>query len=187
MNTKMLGEELRETLVEDLEKCEYLSLGNTIAAAYLKGKVIDLLAEVYHHDIRVRAYLTRGILETLVRNISIPRDPETKRYSRQTIIGILALKESQVSVKKVLDEIEDLFADYERAMQQAYTQLKPKFQIKLDETRKALEQQLGAKVKLDVERQSQFRKKWRNVSNELNTYYEQILENYKHQLMSEIQ
>ncbi|MFC1923965.1 hypothetical protein ACFLXA_01160 [Chloroflexota bacterium] len=178
--------ELVKASPEELEKTEYLSRGNTIAARYLKGTCIDLLAEVSHYDKIVRAYLTRGILEALIRNISIPRDAETKRYSSQATNGILILKENQVSVKKVLDDIEDFFADYEEAIQQAYTQLKNEFEIRLDETRKLLKQQLGAEVKFYVERQSEFRRSWRKVRTKLNTHYERTLESYKQHLLNSV-
>jgi len=91
-----------------------------------------------------------------------------------------------VSVKKILDDIENCFTDYDGAIQQAYTQLKNEFEIRLDETIRVLEQQLGAKVKYYVERQSQFRKKWRKVRAELNAHYERTLECYKERLQSEI-
>ena len=186
MYIKKLGEVSGEALVEEFEKAEYLSRGNVAAEGYLKAKGIDLLAEVSHYDTGIRSYVIRGILETLVRNISIPRDSETEHYSRQAIEGILILKENQVSVKKVLDDIENLFTDYEEAIQRDYVQLKSEFEIRLDETRQLLEQQLGAKVKYYVERQSQFRRRWRTVRAEINTHYERTLEGYKQHLQSEI-
>jgi hypothetical protein len=186
VNIKKPQEVLGEALVNEFEKGEYLSRGNTIAAGYLKGKIIDLLAEVSLYDASFRAYITRGILKILVGTISIPRDSETERYSRQAIKGILLLKENQVSAEEILDEIENLFADYETALEQTYAQFKKEFEIKLDETRKVLEQQLDAKVKFDVDRQSQFRKKWRKMRAELNACYEKLLENYKQSLLSEV-
>lgn len=172
--------------MEEFEKAGYLSRGNTIAVAYLKGKGIDLLAEVSLYDTNIREYIIDGMFETLIRNISIPRDSETECYSRQAIKGIRILKEAQVSVMEILDDIEALFLDYEAALQQAYAQFKKEFEIKLDETKKVLEQQLSAKVKFDVERQSQFRIKWRKMRAELNVYYEKLLENYRQCLLSEV-
>jgi hypothetical protein len=63
-----------EASSEELEGNKYFLKGNTIAIVYLKGKVDDLPAEIYRHDTSYWPYLTRGVLETLVRNISIPRD-----------------------------------------------------------------------------------------------------------------
>jgi len=186
MYIKKLGEVSGEASVEEFEKAEYLSRGNVAAEGYLQAKGIDLLAEVSHYDKGIRSYVTRGILETLVRNISIPRDSETEHHSRQAIEGILILKENQVSVKKVLDDIENLFTDYEESIQQAYMQIKNEFETRLDEKRKSLEQQLGAKVKYYVERQSQFRNNWRKVRTELNAHYERTLEDYKQLLLDEV-
>lgn len=185
-NSPMNTKNPEEVSSQELVRTEHLSLGNTIAEGYLKNKVIDLLAEINQYHISVRVYITRGILETLIRNISIPRDSESERYSKHAIRGILALKENQVSVKKVLSEIEELFIDHEEALHQAYTQLKREFEIKLDETRKILEQQLGAKAKFDVERQSKFREQWRKLRAELNAYYEKILTSYKQNLLNKL-
>ena len=182
INTRKPG----EVLPEKLEKSEYITQGNIIAAVYLKDTGIDLLTETSRYDTNIRAYVTRDILETLIRNISLPRDSETERYSRRSIAGILTLIGDRISVKKVLDEIDDLFADYEAALQQAYDQLKNEFGIKLDESRKVLEQQIGARVEFYIERQSQFRGKWRKMRAELNTYYGKMMDNYKQRLLSEV-
>ena len=179
-------EKLEKVSLEEVRN-KYLSLGNYIAMGYIKDRVINILAKVSHYDTNIRESLTRGMLETLVSNISIPLDSKTKHYSINSMKGILALIGDGTSVKKVLGEINALFANYEAAMQQDYDQLKNEFEIKLDESRKVLELQLGARVEFYADRQSQFRTEWRKMRNELNICYGKILDNYKQNLLIEIQ
>ena len=175
-----------ETVSSEESEHRCLSTGNKIAEEYLQQRDFNLLNELYRYDIDVRASLMKDILETLVQNISLPHDAENERYSSKAIKGIRSISENQFCDKQIIDKIEGLFVDYETAIQGAYTQLKNDFAIKLEESRKILEQQLGARVKFDIERQSQFRNKWRAMRAELNKHYEQILENYKKSLLMEI-
>ena len=187
LNSSAKSQKELETVSSEESRTKYLSLGNSIAIGYIKDRVVNLLAKVSHYDTSIRGYLTRGILETLVRSISIPLDSRTKHYSIHSMKGILTLIGDQTSVKKVLGEINALFADYETAMQQNYTQLKIEFAIKLDESSKVLEQQLGARVEFNADRQSQFREEWRKISSELNAIYGKMLDSYKQNLLIELQ
>jgi len=176
-------EKLGKASPEELKRMEQVPLGNAIAARYLRGELADLLAELSQHDVDVRGYIVEGILETLLRNISLPRDSHTRQTNSRAMEGILALKQNKESVRDVFDHIEHLFSYYEASLEQAFTRLRQEFEARLGETKKVLEQQLGAKVKIDVERQPQFQQEWRKAQVELDAQYEKVLQEHKQRLL----
>ena len=177
-------EKLGKASPEELKRAEYLPQGNTIAARYLRGDITDLVAELSQHGGEVRNYLVEGVLETFLRNISLPRDTRSRETSSKAMDGILVLKDSDAVVKDIFDHIKHLFTYYEASAQQAFTRLRQEFEAKLGEAAKAAVPQLGAKAKIDVERQPQFQEAWRKARAELDAQYEKALEEHKQRLRS---
>lgn len=176
-------EKLEKASPEELRRMEFIPQGNAIAARYLRSEFTDILAEFSRHDAEVRVYLIDGALETLLRNICLPRDTHTKQTSSKAMEGILALKQNKEPARGIVEQIEHLFTYYEGALQQAFARLKEEFEAKLGETRKAMEHQLGARVRIDVERQPQFQEEWRKARVGLDAQYEKVLEEHKQRLL----
>ena len=177
-------EKLGKASPEELKRMEYVPRGNVIAARYLRGELTDLRVELLQHGVDDRGYILEGVLETLLRNICLPRYPRTRQTNSKAMEGILALKQNRKSVKDVFDHIEHLFTYYEASQQQVFVRLKQEFEVRLGETRRTLEQQLGTKVKIDVERHPQFQQEWRKVEVELDAQYEKVLQEHKQRLLS---
>ena len=168
---------------EALRRMEYGPQGSAIAARYLRGEVKDLSGELARHDSSVAGYLIAGMQETLLRNVCLPRDPATQQASTRAMEGVLVLKGNSGSARQVFDQIQHLFAYYDGAVQQAYTQLKSDFEARLGDARKAMELQMGAGVRLDLERIPQFQEEWSRARAALEVQYERVLEEHKQALV----
>ena len=114
---------------------------------------------------------------------SLPRDTNTKQTSGKAMAGILALKENKGPVREVFDHIEHLFTYYEASVQQTFARPRQEFEPRLCETKKAPEQQLRTKIRIDVERQAQFQERWRKARAGLDVQYEKVLEEHKQRLL----
>ena len=177
------AERLGRASPEELKRMDHIPRGNAIAAKYLRGEVTNLLSEFSQYDADVREYLVEGALETLLRNICLPRDTRTKQTSSKALEGILALKQNKEFVRDVFDNIEHLFTYYEAALQQAFARLRQEIEARFSDTKKAVEQQLGSAVEIDVERQPQFQEEWRKARAGLDAQYEKVLEEHKQRLL----
>ena len=177
-------EKLDKASPEELKRMEYVPQGNAIAARYLKNEIPDIQAELSQYDASVREYLVNGIFETLLRNISLPKDKYTSQACNKAMEGILALKENKSAVKEINDQIQHLFTYYEGALQQAFTRLKEELQAKLGDTKKSMEMRLGTGVELKVEQLPQFQEEWRKVLAGLDMQYEKVLEEHKQSLIN---
>ncbi len=168
---------------EELKSLEYVPLGNTLAAHYLKEERYNLDAELTKYKgSGIRKYVLQGIQEILIRNINLPRDERTKEINKKSMAGLKLLKQNRNQLDTVYGLIDNLFRYYEQARQQAYMQLRQNFEAKLQEATRAAQQQLGAKVTVQPELQPQFQEEWRKINAQLDTQYEKVLEEHKGQI-----
>lgn len=174
--------DLEKASPEELQRLELVPKGEAIAARFLRGEIADLPAELAGRDNKSRPYLLEGALDTLLRNVCLPRDSRTKSTNAQAIQGVLALKKNSRRVKESFDQIEHLFTYYEAAVRQTYDRLKQDFEAKLADAKKAMEQQHGGQVRMDVDRHPQFQEELRRALSALDLQYEQVLEEHKQRI-----
>ena len=180
------AEQVEKASPEQLKRMEYAPQGNAIGARYVRGAVGDLLAEVSRHDAEVQKFVVAGIRETLMRNLSLPRDPPSKDASERAIEGLLTVTKGQGTTRQVCDQLKHLFTYYEGATQQEYLRLKQEFAALLSDPSNALAMQLGAGAKVDVERLPQFQEQWLRLRSQLDVQYERALQEHKQQLLSQV-
>jgi hypothetical protein len=90
-------------------------------------------------------------------------------------------------VENVYSKLRRIFEHYqgqgEQQRKQAYETLKTEFEAKV---RQAMQQQLGSVIgtKIDVERQPQFQEEWHRVLAQLDSQYNQLLNEYRQDLLA---
>lgn len=171
----------------ELERLEwkYLPEGEKLAARYLKQDA-QLQPELAKYDKKAAPFVTRGVVSILGKNINLPKDEGAQRTNKIAMEGIKALKTDKSRVDAVLNQMKQIFSHYtgqgEQQRQQAYNALKSDFQTKVEQ---ALRQQMGgntAGVRIDVEKQPQFQEEWRKIKIQLDSQYNQVLNELKQQL-----
>ncbi|MGQ9511986.1 DUF6657 family protein [Thermodesulfitimonas sp.] len=168
----------------DLSGMEFEPKGSQAAARFLREKNFDLLGELNRYPENVRGYVKKGMEETLLQNIQLPADENTRETNRRAMEGLLALKKNKGALKQIFSELEYLFNYYARASEHAYASLKEDFAARLDQAQEVLQRQLGVKVRVDVERHPAFLEEWLRVQGELNGQYETILAEQKEKIRS---
>lgn len=168
----------------DLSGVEFEPKGSQAAARFLREKNFDLLGELNRYPEDVRGYVKKGMEETLLQNIQLPADENTRETNRRAMEGLLALKKNKSALKQVFSELEYLFNYYARAFEHTYANLKESFAARLEQAQEALQRQLGVKVRVDVERHPAFLEEWLRVQGELNGQYEAILAEQKGKIRS---
>jgi hypothetical protein len=161
---------------------EYTPKGNAAAARFLEEKNFDLLAELERYGGDVRGYVLEGIEETFLRNIQLPKDELTQEMNKRAMEGLLLVKKNKGALRQVFSELEYLFTYYTQALDHTYENLKESFSARLAPTQKALEQQLGAKLKVNVERHPAFLEEWTRLQQQLDTQYEAVLNEQKEKI-----
>lgn len=177
------AEELGKITGDELKRLEFLPLGNSIAARYLKEEGFSLEGELAKtKGTGNRKWVVQGIQETLLGNISLPRDAASKMASLRAIEGITLIKENKRGVKATLSKIETLFGYYEQARLEMLRELKKQFENRMAEAQRGMQYQIGGAAKLNAETQQQFQEEARRAATQLDMQYEKSLQEHKKEL-----
>jgi hypothetical protein len=172
----------KEVPPEEIEKMEHITAGKVLAAKYLNEKGLDFLSEMNKYPDKIKGYMAEGAQETFLSNIQLPVDRATLETTKKALEGITLLKENKNALREVSGQIEYLFNYYEKTVEQAYGQFKEMFSARIAATMKSLEKKVGAKIKVDPEKQPGFREEWMRTVSNLNAQYNQVLAEQKEKL-----
>ncbi|MFH1147083.1 MAG: hypothetical protein V1736_05180 [Pseudomonadota bacterium] len=169
---------------EEIKAGMYLDEGRRLAARYLREEELNLIELLESQPSASRAQVKKGMKETLLRNIILPRDDESEENSNRAMNGLQKLKKNNTRAKKALGYIEEVFRHYRRAMEDAGRQLSSQLETKMENLEQQLGQQLRMKAEIDVEDQPQLQEQMLQVSTEIGEHFNRLLEEQKDILRS---
>ncbi len=167
---------------EEMKQDIYLDEGRRLAARYLREEDVEL-TDLFE-PAKAPSFLLKGIQDTLLRNIALPRDEDIEKNIKKAMQGILVLKRNNTRARKILAQIDEILRQYRRTILDAREQLKARFGMKFGGLQEQIEKQLHAKLKIDVEQQPQFQEDWLQILTEINARFSQFLEQQKELLKS---
>jgi hypothetical protein len=177
-------EKLGKLSEEELRQMEYQPTGNKLAARYLQEIDYNLDAELTKYKgTGIRKYVLQGAQEIFLHSIFLPKNEHDMQTIRRAMSGLRLLKENKNLLDTILDRINNLLNYYGQARHQTYLQFKKDFEVKLQETSQAMQQQMGAKVSIEPEQHPQFLEEWRRINSQLDAQYEKALEEQKQQIL----
>lgn len=177
-------EKLGKPTDEELKQLEYVPAGNSLAARYLQEDNINLDAELTKYKgTGIRQYIIQGILETLLRYITLPHNEHDKKVITKAMAGVKIIKENKKQLDVIYDRINNLLSYYDQARVQAFNQFKSNFEAKIQDISKTLQQRAGTTANLEAQIQLQFQEEWRRASSELDRQYEKTLQEHKQEIM----
>jgi DNA polymerase III delta prime subunit len=166
-------------------KWKYGPEGEKLAAQYLKEDV-NLAAEVKKIDDKARVFVVKIISETLLRNITLPRNEIARKTSKKSMDGLKALKNNKAAVENVLGRMNHVLDHYvkEGAQQkkEAYEQLKQQFEAQIQQMVRKQTGTTTARMNIDVEKQPQFQQEWQQMQAQMEAQYTQLLDEYKQEM-----
>lgn len=166
---------------DKLQELEYMPQGAKLAGTFLKEEKFDLAKSLASFSGQEwEKFVRKGAESSLLSNIVLPRNPRNKTAAKRAMEGLMALKRDKSKLGQVLGKMESLLAYYERTRQQAYDNLKKEFEAAL---RQAMQQQqLGPRqsnTRVDAELQTEFQRRWQEVSSQLDLDFENNLSGLK--------
>lgn len=108
--------------------------GMRIGADFLNEKITDLHQELLNQRKEDQISTRKGIAQTLLRNIVLPRDEELKESAAVAIKGVLSLAQNSGEISSICGELQQILEQYAQHKEQSIQQLE-------DTIRKQLEQQ----------------------------------------------
>jgi hypothetical protein len=152
--------------------------GMKLAASILNGKEDNLMALVNDQEAKDQRYILRGIVKTLLRNITLPRDSTLSEVCQLSLKTIVELSNNESEVVAICAELTQILEQYSQHRSQVREQLDGALKSQL---KQALQQQ-GQNVDeemLNPNMHPQYQEEWSKVSADLNEQYNSAIEQRK--------
>ncbi|BCO10836.1 hypothetical protein GF1_32120 [Desulfolithobacter dissulfuricans] len=164
---------------EELQQEEARKEGMRLAADYLAGKLASLAAELETKDPALQMIIRQGMIEGLMRNLSLPRDEIQKQRGDRAADGLVELSGGAGDIAAICQEMGHILGQYNQHRDQLRTQLEEQVRMQYEQ----LMGQQGAMppgdMKLEATLQQKFQEEWARIENELSGQYNQALEQHK--------
>ncbi len=110
--------------------------GMRIGADFLNGKIDEPYQELIKHTAEDQMSVKKGVAQTLLRNVVLPRDEQLQLSASMAIKGILSLAQNGGEVTNACGELQQIIEQYGQHKEQTIQQL-------ADALRAQMEQQQG--------------------------------------------
>ncbi len=179
------AEKLGKASKEEIKKQEAIAKGRRIAAIFLddpdKKSLKELMADV---DSSVLNSVIEGAMDTLLRNVVLPKEDSQMERAQKALSGIMDLKGSVAA--QVVNAISQLLSQFKTTYTQYKEQLKAQMQAQLGNLKQAVAEQYGMAVAqaLDVEALPEFQQEWSKLSGQIVEQFNKELERLKNYLLN---
>lgn len=164
---------------------ETMRTGMRLAAEYLNGKVADLAAALAERNPEEKRAIRRGMIETLLRNITLPRDEQLKETGFQALQGLLALAGTQLS--QVCGELRQILEQYGQHKEQTTQQLEEAIRAQLGQMGRRGSGQAPQGASLNPALHPQYREELARMLGDLNNQYSQALDQRKEMIRQQLE
>lgn len=157
---------------EDMQK-----KGMRLAAEFLNGKVSDLTSTLTEQAPAEQATVRQGMIETLLRNITLPRDEQLKTTSLLALKGIIELGGAQIA--SICSELQQLLEQYSQHKEQSIKQLDDAIRAQLGQQMARRGGQAAQAASLNPALHPQYREELARMQSDLNNQYTQAFDQRK--------
>lgn len=163
----------------DLGAEERMKDGMRLGAAWLRGEGADLIERLNALGMPERTQVLRGVVQTLLRNIFLPRDADQVNQATRAMEGLVAVGQADSELLMVCGEMKKILDHYLQHRDQLKQQLEGQFVRQMEMMEKTLAQQTGMAMKLNPAQHPKFQEEWQRLQGELNQQYGRALEQHK--------
>jgi hypothetical protein len=151
--------------------------GMRLAADYINGKEIDLSRELAAQPPTDRGEVGKGMTQTLLRNITLPRTKELQASAELALQAVLALAGKKNEVITICRELEQILKQYGQHKDQMTKQLEDAIKAQLEQQSAARGQ--AGKVNINPAMHPQYREELSRMLTGLNNQYNDAMDQRK--------
>jgi hypothetical protein len=165
---------------QDVDNEDMVKTGMRLAADFLNQKETDLAQLLAAQPAQDQVAIRKGMAQTLLRNIVLPRDEQLQASGKIALQGVLAIDGKSAEIKAICQELEQLLEQYGRHKEQMTQQLE-------DAIRAQLEQQQMAKGRegqpVNPAMHPQYREELSKMLMSLNNQYNDAMKQRKEMIL----
>lgn len=149
--------------------------GMRIAAAYVNGENVDLLSVLKEQQPKDQMAVRKGMAQTLLRNIMLPREGAVAESALQGLRGIQLLSGNAADIATLCSELSQILEQYNQHKEQVKQQLDQAILSQLKQKLMAQGQSVDDEL-LNPAMHPQYREELNRAFSDLNDQYNQALE-----------
>jgi hypothetical protein len=171
------AERMAAAATPNTDNDELIKAGMRLGAEFMNRKEIDLTQALADQPAEHQVQVRKGIAQTLLRNIVLPRDEDLQESGKLALQGILSLETDSGEVQSICQELEQILAQYGQHKEQTTQQLN-------DAIRAQLQQQQaegGAEPAADINpaQHPQYHEELSKMLTSLNSQYSEAMDQRK--------
>lgn len=133
---------MAEAAPEISDNEELVKKGMKIAAEYLKSGESNLATTLAAEAAEEQAQIRKGIAQTLLRNIVLPRDETLEAEGQTALQGILSLSQNNGQVQSICQELAQILNQYGQHKDQTTQQLEEALKQQIQQQQMAMGQEV---------------------------------------------
>lgn len=159
----------------DEENVDLIKTGMRFAADFLNQKGTDLVQLVSAQSPDDQLSVRQGMIQTLLRNIVLPRDEQLQASGKVALQGVLSLGGESAEVQSICQELSQILEQYGQHKDQTTQQLEDAIRAQLEQQQAAqgLEGQQPVNPAMHPQYKEELSKMLTNLNNQYNDAMEQ--------------
>lgn len=152
--------------------------GMRLAADYVNGKEVDLQGELAALPGKEQAEVAGGMMQTLLRNVVLPRSKELQETGELALRGVLLLAGKKGEVVSICRELDQILKQYDQHKEQMTKQLEEAIRAQLEQQGGG-RGQAGGRAPVNPALHPQYRDELARMLSGLNAQYTEAMDQRK--------
>ena len=166
---------------EPVDNEDLIKVGMRLAADFLNKKEIDLSKELDAQPGENQVEIRKGMAQTLLRNIVLPRDEQLELSGKQALNGILALGGSGGDIQSICEELGQILEQYGNHKEQTTRQLEDAIKAQMEQQQ--TEEGQGSQADINPATHPQYREELGKMLTSLNNQYNEAMNQRKEMIL----
>ena len=166
---------------EPVDNEDLIKVGMRLAADFLNKKEIDLSKELDAQPGENQVEIRKGMAQTLLRNIVLPRDEQLELSGKQALNGILALGGSGGDIQSICEELGQILEQYGNHKEQTTRQLEDAIKAQMEQQQTGEGQ--GSQADINPATHPQYREELGKMLTSLNNQYNEAMNQRKEMIL----
>ncbi len=175
----------RATVDLDSSAASLEERGMRLAASYLNDTIDNLSRELSSQKTSEQLEIRKGMAQTLLRNIVLPRDETLLSSSKKALQGVLDTELPSGEVSTICAEIEQILEQYGQHKEQVKQQLKDSIRAQLEQ-KLGQHPELGDHSSINPAMHPQYQEELAKMEADLNEQYTKALDQRKEMLITRL-
>ena len=158
--------------------------GMRIGPDFLNGNINDLHKELLNQPAKDQIPIRKGMAQTLLRNIVLPRDEELKQSAAVAIKGILSLAQNSGEISSICEELQQILEQYGQHKEQSVQQLEDALRTQLEQQQMASGQTEQGTINPTMH--PQYREELSKMLTSLNNQYNDAMTERKEMILNRL-